>query len=186
MKRVAHQFALPAACALAASLLIALALASPAPATSVDSAHTLMLAQAPTTQAPAATRQAPGPATGTKSSKVDAVEARIAELHEKLQITPAQEDLWKNVVQVMRENAKNMQALTQARSEHAKNMTAIDDVKSYSEIVAAHADGIKKFIPAFEPLYASMSDAQKKNADTIFRSHDGSRTASKQSPSKGS
>ena len=50
-------------------------------------------------------------------------------------------------------------------------MTAIDDLKSYSEIADAHADGLKKFIPAFEPLYAGMSDAQKKSADTLFRQH---------------
>ena len=30
-------------------------------------------------------------------------------------------------------------------------------------------DGLKKFISVFEPLYASMSDAQKKDADTLFR-----------------
>jgi hypothetical protein len=50
-------------------------------------------------------------------------------------------------------------------------MTAVDDLKSYGEIANAHADGIKKFIPVFESLYASMSDAQKKSADTLFRRH---------------
>ena len=50
-------------------------------------------------------------------------------------------------------------------------MTAVDDLKSYSEIADAHADGLKKFTPAFEPLYAGMSDAQKKSADTLFRQH---------------
>ena len=30
---------------------------------------------------------------------------------------------------------------------------------------------MKKFIPAFETLYNSMSDAQKKSADAMFRSH---------------
>ena len=29
-------------------------------------------------------------------------------------------------------------------------------------------DGLKKFIPVFEPLYVSMSDTQKKNADALF------------------
>ena len=71
----------------------------------------------------------------------------------------------------MRDNAKTMEALIKARSEKAGTMTAVDDLKSYGEIAEAHADGLKKFIPAFEPLYAGMSDAQKKSADTLFRHH---------------
>jgi len=101
----------------------------------------------------------------------DRVEARIKVLHTKLNITPAQEELWNKVAQAMRDNAKTMEALIKARSEKAGTMTAIDDLKSYGEIADAHADGLKKFIPAFEPLYAGMSDAQKKSADTLFRQH---------------
>jgi protein CpxP len=103
-------------------------------------------------------------------SHVDRVEARIKELHAKLNITQAQEGLWTNVTQVMRDNAQTMDALIKARADNANTMTAVDDVKSYSDIAEAHAAGLKKFIPVFEALYASMSDAQKKNADTIFRS----------------
>ena len=98
--------------------------------------------------------------------------------HARLKITPAQEDLWNNATQVMRENAKTMDALRRARSEKAQTMTAVEDFKSYGEISEAHADGIKKFVLVFSALYDSMSDAQKKNADTIFRrgpAHKGSR-----------
>ena len=112
-----------------------------------------------------------GLATAGTASKTDRVEVRIKELNTKLKITPAQEELWNNVTQVMRDNAKTMEALIKARSEKAGTMTAVEDLKSYGEIAEAHADGIKKFIPVFEPLYASMSDAQKKSADTLFRHH---------------
>jgi hypothetical protein len=47
-------------------------------------------------------------------------------------------------------------------------MNAVDDLKSYGEIAEAHAAGIKKFVEAFEPLYSSMSDDQKKAADRAF------------------
>ena len=73
------------------------------------------------------------------------------------------------MTQVMRENAKTMDALRRARSEKAQTMTAVEDFTSYGEITEVHADGIKKFVPVFSALYDSMSDAQKKNADTIFR-----------------
>jgi protein CpxP len=113
----------------------------------------------------------PGMKTGAVS-KADNVEARIKDLHAKLAITPAQEELWNNVAQAMRDNGKTMEALIKARSEKAGTMTAVDDLKSYGEIADAHADGIKKFIPVFEPLYASMSDAQKKDADKLFHHQD--------------
>ena len=49
-----------------------------------------------------------------------------------------------------------------------KGMTAIDDLQSYEAIVDAHAQGIKKLAIAFKPLYASMPEAQQKNADLVF------------------
>jgi len=152
MKRIGYQFTYPTALAVAAVVLafMVLASASPSYAASPD----------------------PGLATAGKASKVDRVEARIKELHAKLTITPAQEELWNNVTQAMRDDAKTMEALIKARSENAKTMTAVEDLKSYSEIAQAHADGLKKFVTVFEPLYASMSDDQKKNADTLFQHRD--------------
>jgi periplasmic protein CpxP/Spy len=152
MKRIAYPFSYPTALGVAAAVLlgfIVLATATPSLAASPE----------------------PGLATAGTASKTDRVEARIKELHTKLKITPAQEALWDNVTQVMRDNGKTMEALITARSEKAGTMTAVDDLKSYSEIAEGHADGLKKFIPVFEPLYASMSDAQKKDADTLFRHH---------------
>jgi periplasmic protein CpxP/Spy len=110
----------------------------------------------------------PGLATAGTASKTDRVEARIKELYTKLKITPEQEEQWSKVTQVMRDNAKTMEALIKARSENEGTMTAVEDLKSYGAIAEAHADGIKTFTPVFEPLYASMSDAQKKNADKLF------------------
>jgi periplasmic protein CpxP/Spy len=154
MKRFAQQFTNPvphpaalAFSALAFFVTFALASVSPALAVSAD----------PTQKAPA------------KVSKIDRTEAHIKDLQAKLKITPAQEELWNKVTQVMRENAQTMDTLIQARMEKAKTMNTVEDLKSYSEITQAHADGLKKFIPVFEALYANMSDDQKKDADTLFR-----------------
>ena len=99
----------------------------------------------------------------------DRVEVRIKEMRDKLEITAAQQEQWAKVELTMREDAKVMDQLTQARADHAKEMTAVDDLKSYGEITAAHADGIKKLTPVFAALYDSMSDTQKKDADALFR-----------------
>ena len=104
-----------------------------------------------------------------KDAHEDRTELRIKEMHAKLKITPAQEEQWAKVSQVMLDDAKTMDALTQIRVDHAKDMTAVDDLKSFGEIADAYANGIKKMTPVFADLYASMSDAQKKEADAFFR-----------------
>ena len=149
MKKIACQFTYPTAVAVAVVLLafIVFASASPSIAASAE----------------------PGMAAASKASKTERVEVRIKELRSKLKITPAQEGLWDNVTKAMRDDAVRMEALIKARSENAMTRNAVDDLKSYSEITDAHANGLKNFISVFEPLYASMSDAQKKDADTLFR-----------------
>jgi acyl-coenzyme A synthetase/AMP-(fatty) acid ligase len=112
---------------------------------------------------------ASGPVFAAKASAEDRVEARITDMHAKLKITQAQEDQWAKVAQVMRDNEKTIEPLIKARTANAKTMTAVGDLKSYGEITDAHADGIKKFTPVFATLYDSMSDAQKKEADVLFR-----------------
>jgi periplasmic protein CpxP/Spy len=124
---------------------------------------------------------APGPvlaANAPKASSGDRVEARIERMHATLKITHEQEEQWAKVAHVMRENAKSLDALTEARFKNAKTMNAVDDLKSYGEITDAHADGIKKLTPIFATLYTGMSDAQKKDADELFR-HGGRRMSKK-------
>lgn len=110
------------------------------------------------------------PAPAPESAGNSSVEARIKDLHKRLKITDAQKAQWDALAQVMRENAQAMADLQKQRASDASTMNAVDVVKSYSEVIQAHADGMKKFIPAFEALYNSLSDAQKKIADSMFRS----------------
>ena len=97
------------------------------------------------------------------------VEARIKSLHDALHITAAQEPQWQVVADVMRDNAETTGALIEQRAAKTKTMTAIDDLHAYEAIADAHAAGVKKLAAAFETLYASLSDAQKKDADAAFR-----------------
>ncbi len=107
-----------------------------------------------------------------KDAHEDRTELRIKDMHAKLKITSTQEEQWGKVAQAMLDDAKTMDALTQNRIDHAKDMTAVDDLKSYSELADAHANGIKTLTPVFAALYADMSDVQKKEADTLFREGD--------------
>ena len=109
------------------------------------------------------------PAAAAKLSDVDRAEAGIKDLHSKLKITEAQEGLWNKVSQVMRANTKTMDSLMRVRDEKIKTMNAVEDLKSYSEVTDAQAAGLKKFISAFEALYASLSEEQKRDADRLFK-----------------
>lgn len=96
------------------------------------------------------------------------VEDRIAYLHSQLKITSAQESQWNAFADVMRGNGQTMGQLFQQRRA-ATNLSALDDMKQYATIAQAHADGMKKLVDAFDPLYNSFSPEQKKLADVTFR-----------------
>lgn len=104
-----------------------------------------------------------------KSAPLDPVETRIGALRGKFHITAAQESLWNGVAQAMRENAKAMAELRKPRDEHAAALSAVDELKGYATAIDVHAAGLRNFIPVFQSLYESMSDAKKKTADAEFR-----------------
>ncbi len=109
------------------------------------------------------------PVFAAKASEESRVEARITDMHAKLKITTDEETQWAKIAEVMRDNAKKMDQLTDDRLAKVKTMNAIDDLKSYGEIADAHADAIRKFTPVFMALYDSMSNEQKASADELFR-----------------
>ena len=95
------------------------------------------------------------------------IEASISELHQKLQITPAQEAQFNTVANVMRDNAR-LEASAPPQQPSA-NSTAVDDLRAYIKYGELELAGLKKILPALEALYATLSPAQRKSADVIFR-----------------
>jgi LTXXQ motif family protein len=96
------------------------------------------------------------------------VEARIKKLHDQLHITAGQQQQWEAVAAVMRSNAETVGALVRKREQNASMMSAVDDLRSYQQIAEAHVEGLNKLVPAFEALYGTMSNDQKKSADIAF------------------
>ena len=119
------------------------------------------------TAAPAAAPENAASAPAAKAGYERNVEDRIAYLHAQLKITPAQETQWKAFADAMRSNGETMSQLFQQRKA-ATNVSALDDMKQYATIAQAHADGMKKLVDAFDPLYGSLSPEQKKLADATF------------------
>ena len=116
----------------------------------------------------AASQDKKTPEVMSRPSAVDHAEARIKELQGVLKLTDVQKEKWNTLTQVMRENAKEMDAMHEDRADKSKTMNAVDSMKFHSKITETHLSQLQKIIPPFEALYATMSDAQKKSTDTIF------------------
>ena len=116
-----------------------------------------------------------------KAPQGDDVEARIKTLHKELKITPEQESAWNTVAQQMRDNAKAAAALQDQHAEAEKTASAPDMIDAFAKLLDARADGAHKFANAFQPLYNTMSEQQKKTADAVF--HDRVHEAAKKSKS---
>lgn len=98
------------------------------------------------------------------------VDAQIKELHDKLHITPAQEDKWKEVAESMQDTAKEVRSKLTNRAEKVKtsSLTAVDELRAYQDLQQVQYDGVKRLVGPFEKLYATMTPPQQKNADAIF------------------
>ena len=116
----------------------------------------------------------------THKPRAERVEDRIKSLHDQLKITDAQEPQWAAVAQAMRDGAQSMEAAIKQRIQ-ARGASAVDELKAYEAIADAHAQGVQKLIPPFQALYDTLSDDQKKAADTLFaRSRRSQRRAAQQ------
>ena len=104
--------------------------------------------------------QAPAP------SPVQSIEANIASLHQRLQITPAQEAQFTALANVMRQNARAEASAPQAPP---PNGSAVDYLRAEIQYDEMELAGLKRFLPALEALYATLSPMQKQAANAIFR-----------------
>jgi periplasmic protein CpxP/Spy len=121
-----------------------------------------------TGDAPAAKASSPA-SPAVRHNREVTVEQRITDLHAKLAITPAQQPKWDAFAQVMRDNARDMNQTFQQRVNTMRAMTAPENMQSYAQVAASHAEAVQRLVPAFQTLYDTMSDTQKKTADQIFR-----------------
>lgn len=91
------------------------------------------------------------------------IEANIAQLHQRLQITPAQEPQFNALANVMRQNARMMSGTPPA------NPNAVEALRLAIQYGQQEIDGMRRLLPALQALYASLSPAQQQTADAVFR-----------------
>jgi periplasmic protein CpxP/Spy len=128
----------------------------------------------PVPPAPASTSTAspavspPTITTAAPHGPVLSVEGRIADLDKRLGITSSERSQFAAMAEIMRANAKMMDALLVER-QHDTNRSAVDSLHWYQRLTEAHAAALKKFVPAFDALYAVLSARQRETADTVFQ-----------------
>jgi periplasmic protein CpxP/Spy len=115
----------------------------------------------------AAPPTAPGQPTAVPSGPIERVDARIAELRDKLAITQAQEARFNALAAVMRRNASSMEALLKERPGSA-SPSAVASLKWYERLTERHGAALRRFVPAFVRLYASLTPPQRQTADAMF------------------
>jgi hypothetical protein len=108
---------------------------------------------------------------GRAAAMTEHVEGRLAFLKAELKITDAQLPLWDKFAQAVRENAKAMGGMMQGgmmatgQSANLPNGLALRE-----RMMTAHLEALRKLKAAVDPLYAALSDAQKKAADQLMLS----------------
>jgi protein CpxP len=92
------------------------------------------------------------------------VEANIAELRQRLAITPTQEPQFNALANIMRENARMMGSAPPPTS-----VNAVEGLRLAIRYGQQEIDGMKRMLPALQALYATLSPAQRQAADAVFR-----------------
>ena len=68
----------------------------------------------------------------------------------------------------MRANAKSMGDMAGGMMGGSQTATLPDKLAMREKMITAHLEGLRKLKTAVDPLYAALSDEQKKTADEIM------------------
>ena len=96
------------------------------------------------------------------------VEGRLAFLKTELKITDAQLPLWNAVADAIRANTKTMGGMAEGMIGSMQTGTLPDKLAAREKLITAHLEALRKFKAALDPLYAALSDDQKKTADEVL------------------
>ena len=100
--------------------------------------------------------QAPAPAPN--------IEANIAQLYQRLQITPAQEPRFEALANVMRQNARML-----PNAPPPVTLNPVQALRFAIHTGEQELVGLKRMLPPLQALYASLSPTQQGIADQVFR-----------------
>jgi LTXXQ motif family protein len=99
------------------------------------------------------------------------IEGQIAFYKTELKITDAQEPLWNAFADALRANASHLQQ-AMAKATEAKGVVAVpEQMERRIAMLTVLLDAMQSMQTAAKPLYAALSDDQKKVADELMAEH---------------
>lgn len=105
---------------------------------------------------------------GGPDAMVSRVDGRLAFLKAELKITDAQKAAWDKFAAAVRASAKNMlDRMNAMHSGGQGGLTLPDRLELQEQFMTARLDEIKQVKAGLKDIYAVLTDAQKKDADTI-------------------
>jgi hypothetical protein len=99
------------------------------------------------------------------------IEGRIAFLKAELKITDAQTPQWNAFADAVRDSAKTLHTAMQSMMQASGSVSAPDQIERRITLMSSHLDAAKALLVAMKPLYAVLSDEQKKTADELMSEH---------------
>jgi hypothetical protein len=96
------------------------------------------------------------------------IEGRLAYIKAELKITDAQESSWNAYAAAARDNANAMRAHCTTMMNRRSGLSLPDRLEQHERLMAAQLDAIRGMNKALKPLYAVLSENQKKTADQLF------------------
>jgi hypothetical protein len=110
---------------------------------------------------------------GRANAMAGHVEGRLAFLKTELKITPVQLPLWNKFAAAVRENAKAMGGMMRSSMMQGGMMgthqsaSLPDRLARRVKLMSAHLEALRRLQAVADPLYAALSDKQKKAADQL-------------------
>ncbi len=95
-------------------------------------------------------------------------EGRLAALKIQLKITDAQAAQWSRFADALRTTAKSMNGMFEQMVQPGTTATLPARLERHEKMLSAHLNALRTLKDAVEPLYASLSDEQKKLADGLM------------------
>jgi hypothetical protein len=96
------------------------------------------------------------------------VEDRIATLKTALKITDAQASQWDHFADALRAAGKSTSGVHQKMMSSGMGGTLLERLDRQEVMLSAHLGSVRSLKEALQPLYASLSDEQKKIADGMM------------------
>jgi hypothetical protein len=103
---------------------------------------------------------------------IERVEGRIAFLRAELKITDAQTNAWNAFADALRVNAQKLAAIRPAMMPTSETQqTLTERLDAQERWLTARLEGLRSTKAAFTPVYAALSDEQKKTATELLGPH---------------